>query len=64
MSWYLHDGAEDVSAQTKACAREAARVLFHERHREGLAFLDRATEAVLREVGRMLGMFLSGCAAR
>jgi hypothetical protein len=59
-----HDGADDVSAQTKGCAGEAARVLFQERHLESLGFLDHATEAILREVGRMLGMLLAGFSAR
>jgi hypothetical protein len=56
-----HDGASDVSNQTKLCSGEAVKVLFQEKHRDGLGFLDTATEAILFDVGRMLGMLLSGC---
>jgi len=58
------DHEEDVAAQTKKCAANAARVIFEDSHRPHLKALDDLTADILKRVGRMLGMLLAGFADR
>jgi hypothetical protein len=50
----------DAAAQTKMCSADAGRVIFNESHLPALAFLDEITVRILYDVGKMLGMLLSG----
>jgi len=54
---------EDVAAQTKRCAANAARVLFDD-SRPSLGILDGLTTDILKRVGRMLGRLLAEFAGR
>jgi hypothetical protein len=52
----------DASEQTRLCSGRAADVIFRERHRASLDFLDRATDGIFLDVGRILGALISGFA--
>jgi hypothetical protein len=55
-----HNAATDASMQVNNCATDAARVIFRTGGSDRLAFLDRVTEEILLDVGRMLGALLAG----
>ncbi|MBN1532774.1 MAG: hypothetical protein JXA20_08940 [Spirochaetes bacterium] len=57
-----HGSDVDASEQTKLCSGKAADVIFSDRHRSSLSFLDRATDEIFIDVGRMLGSLINGFA--
>lgn len=55
-----HTSHTDVADQTKQCSADAAGIIFDDTHLASLGFLDRITSEILYDVGKMLGMLLSG----
>jgi hypothetical protein len=54
----------DAAAQTNMCSKDAATVIFQDKHVSALNFLDRITADILFDVGRMLGTLLNGFSSR
>jgi len=53
------DSHLDAATQTNMCASEAAKVIFQNHNLCALKFLDKVTEEILFEVGKMLGILFS-----